>query len=439
MNKYKLVALNDTKTMVNPISSKMMLSQLPVTEIAGKTWLIRVDLNGLTDGRIKAAAATTAHIIKNGGYAVLLSHNGQPKAYDETLSLASGTTLLEKALEAEGVTAKVNFCPYLIGEKVQAAAEELSPEAPVLLLENTRFSKEETSKNPDVVLDFAGRIVKDTHTDGVIIAGFSAMHRPHASVTGIAKATKEKGGKALLGIDAETEIKFIWDNVVTKPQKPYIGLLGGAKVSGEDGKLKFLHTLLPKMDAAVIGGALLYPFLAALYGEHAGKDPLEAIRKPGELEADIASARALLQQYRDKLILPTVLYDPEKPVNFIDVTKKERTDFVMRGISEEHLLQLFANLLERLGQVGSVIMNGTFSYTPTVTEGTYAALTFLDNMTVAHVITIAGGGDTEKAIKQKRKAGFKVRVTFTPTGGGAMLDLISNGTLPGIEALSDIN
>lgn len=444
MINFKVIAAPKTSlaspsgTPVNPISGKVMLSELSPEQIRGKNWLIRVDINGLTEARIDAAAGTIAHVVKNGGYAIVLSHNGRPKGVDQDLSLWRGAPLLQRALRKHGVDRPVEFVPDVVGSTVERYATNRNAQNPILLLENTRFFPDEKSKDPDAVLRFARQIVEYTHAEGVIINGFSAMHRSHASVTGIAEAMKEQGGIVALGIEAEKEITFIWDHLIANPRKPFVGLLGGAKVSGDDGKLKFLHSLLPHMDAAVIGGALLWPFLVVKYGKYAGKDPIADIRKPNEpLSDDIKAARELLRRYESKLILPTILFDPSKP-DPIDITQRTETDFVMRGISEEPLLMLLWKLDHEIGGIASAIVNGTFSYTPDVTEGTYGVLGFVDNLTKRGALTIAGGGDTEKAIKQKVGDGSEVNISFRPTGGGAMLDLLSNRTLPAIEVLSDI-
>ncbi|MFC1568152.1 phosphoglycerate kinase [Candidatus Margulisiibacteriota bacterium] len=430
--------------LANPIMKKARFSQIPASQIRDKRWGVRVDFNGITSARLQAAVKTTAKIIGNGGTAVLFSHNGRPNKIDRSewqgLSLfdaaaAFNLRLIEAKVVPEGVNA-VRFVPETIGSAVRKAASQLSPETPVLLTENTRFYKMETAEKADVVMAFAEQMIGDAAIDHVVTNGFSAMHRSHASVTGIARAVRKKGGIAALGLEAENEITFIWNYLIAKPHRPFIGLLGGAKVSGKDGKLKFLQALLPGMDAAVIGGAMLYPFLLLKYGKYAGKDPLAEIRETGELDADIAAARQVLDTYGDKLILPTTLFDPAR-TGAIDIKKEQETDFVMRGIEEAHLMEKLAALSERFNGIGTAVVNGTFSKTPEITEGTYAAYAFINSLTKRGALTVAGGGDTGKAIKQARKDGLEVEVGYTPTGGGAMLAVLSNRNLPGIEALSD--
>lgn len=385
-------------------------------DVKNKRVIVRVDFNvpldkkslDITDdSRIKGALPTIQYLIANDAKVILMSHLGRPdgKAKNELRLDPAGKRLSE--LLARKVT-KLNDC---IGPEAEKAVSEMKPKD-VVLLENLRFYPEEEENDPE----FAKKLA--SLADIFVNDAFGTCHRAHASTEGITKYLP-----SVAGFLVNKEIKY-FEEAVTNPVKPYIAILGGAKVSD---KIGVITNLMDKVDAILIGGAMAYTFLKS-EGINIGKSKLEADKV--DLAKDILS-KAKAKNVRILLPVDHVVADkvdaaadteiintreiPDGKIG-LDIGPKTITEFekVLKGSK-------------------TVVWNGPvgfFEIKP-FSKGTEELARFL---TTIKATTIIGGGDTAAAIYE---LGLEGKMSHISTGGGASLEYMEGKTLPGIAALND--
>ncbi len=391
--------------------------------LCGKRVLVRCDFNVplkngvITDEtRIVAALPTIEKLIGEGAKVILCSHLGKVKnGPNEGESLAPVAARLSEKLGKEVVfVADYN----VTGEEATKAVEAMKP-GDVVLLQNTRFRGSEETKNGE---EFSKELAD--LADDYVCDAFGSAHRAHASVAGVTKYITEKGGTNAVGYLMEKEIEFL-GNAVENPVRPFVAILGGAKVAD---KLNVISNLLEKCDTLIIGGGMAFTFLKAK-----GLDVGESLVDDTKLDY----CREMLEKAEKlgkKLLLPvdTVVADA-----FPDPIDAEiETKVVKVGTMEGHehgldigpeSAKLFA---EEVRKAKTVVWNGPMGVfeNPILARGTKAVAQALAE---ADAITVIGGGDSAAAINQ---LGFADKVSHISTGGGASLEYLEGKVLPGVEA-----
>jgi len=384
--------------------------------VKGKRVLVRVDFNvPMIDGkitddtRIAAALPTIKKLIGDGGKVILCSHLGKPKGPDPSESLAPAAARLSELLGQEVVFAADDT---VVGENARKAVAEMR-DGDVILLENTRFRKEE-SKNEDAFSkDLAS--LADIYVDDA----FGSSHRAHCSTVGVTKFVPESA----VGYLMEKEIQFL-GNAVNNPVRPFVAILGGKKVSD---KINVINNLLEKVDALIIGGGMTYTFMKA-QGYGVGTSLLE--------EDKLDYALDMIQKAKDKgvkLLLPVdtvVVKEFKNDTEFKTVPATGIEDGWMGVDIGEKTRAIFA---EALKGAKTVIWNGpmgVFEF-PNFAKGTIAVA---EAMSKVDGTTIIGGGDSAAAVVQM---GFADKMTHISTGGGASLEFLEGKELPGVAAVQD--
>jgi len=386
---------------------------------AGKRVLVRVDFNvPIKEGQVKdetrvaAAIPTLKHLLEQGATLVLLSHLGRPKGgYEEASSLAPVAPVLEKHLGKPvifvGGSPELTPASDATLKRVKAA-----PSGSVILLDNVRFEPGEEKNDPALAQKFA-RL-----GDAFVLDAFGSAHRAHASVTGVAQFLPSYAGFLM-----EKEVESI-GRVLHNPEKPYWVVLGGAKVSD---KIGVIENLLPKVTGMVIGGAMAFTFIKAQGGQ-VGKSLVE--------DDKLDLARDLLKRASDlgvKLLLPTDVVAAQKieagaPTRIMPAHAIE-ADWMGLDIGPESA-NAFSQALQG---AKTVLWNGPMGVfeVDDFARGTLAVGEAIARLEGA--FTVIGGGDSVAAAN---KLGMAERFSHVSTGGGASLELLELGTLPGIEALS---
>ena len=389
-------------------------------DLKGKKVLVRVDFNvpvkdGVitNDNRITAALPTIKYILEQGGRAILFSHLGRVKeeADKEGKSLAPVAADLAAKLGQE-----VQFIPGVTrGAELEAAVNSLE-DGQVLLVENTRFEdvdgKKESKNDPELGKYWASL------GDGIFVNdAFGTAHRAHASNVGISANVD----KAVAGFLLENEIAYIKEAVET-PERPFVAILGGSKVSD---KIGVIENLLAKADKVLIGGGMTYTFYKA-QGIEIGNSLVE--------EDKLDVAKALLEKSNGKLILPV---DSKEANAFADYTEVKDTEgeavdpgFLGLDIGPKSI----AEFDKALTGAKTVVWNGpmgVFEMEP-FAKGTIAVCEALAGLEGAN--TIIGGGDSAAAVMQ---LGYADKVSHISTGGGASLEYMEGKVLPGIAAIDD--
>ena len=407
-------------------------------DVRGKRVFLRVDYNvpmEEKDGkmvindatRIVETLPTLKLLIEKGGKLILTAHLGRPKGKREpSMSLAPVAVKLSELLGQP-----VAFATDCIGEVAETAVAALK-DGEVLLLENVRYYNEEEANDPA----FAAKLAKVAEV--YVNDAFGAAHRAHASTEGVARIVTARGGKAAAGLLMERELKFLGDEL-EKPARPFVVILGGAKVSD---KIKVIDRLLEKADTILIGGAMAYTFKLA-NGVKTGKSLVEPDQKDTALAAE-AKAKKLgvnFQLPTDTVIATPVdtgkLNKKGKPVyDLVNVRTisgdipDDAEGFSIGAETEKTYAKIIAS-------AKTVLWNGPMGMfeDPRFAGGTNAvALAVVEATQKNGAISIIGGGDSVKAIN-KAKLGDKV--TFMSTGGGASLEFLEGTELPGVAALSD--
>jgi len=390
--------------------------------VKGKKVLVRVDFNvPLKDGvitndnRITAALPTINKLVADGGKVVLCSHLGKPKnGPEDKFSLAPAAARL-----AELVKCKVTFAKddNVVGENAKKAVAEMA-EGEIVVLENTRFRGNEETKNGE---EFAKELADLVDDQVFVMDAFGSAHRAHASTAGVTKFVKETA----VGYLMQKEINFL-GNAVENPVRPFVAILGGAKVAD---KLNVINNLIEKCDTLIIGGGMAYTFLKA-QGKEVGtslvddtkidycKDMIEKAAKAGK-----------------KLLLPvdtTIAASFPDPIDApIDVEVVETIPADKMGLDiGTKTAELYA---EAVKSAKTVVWNGPMGVfeNPVLAKGTIAVA---KSLAETDATTIIGGGDSAAAVIQ---LGFADKMSHISTGGGASLEYLEGKVLPGIDVIAD--
>jgi phosphoglycerate kinase len=382
-------------------------------DVKGKRVLVRVDFNvplsggQITDDRrIVAALPTIRYLIEQGARSILVSHLGRPKGFDDQLRLDPVAARLADLLGVPVV--KLGDC---IGDEVRCAVDRMT-DGSLVLLENIRFYPEETANDPEFAKQLASL------AEVFVNDAFGTAHRPHASTEGVAHYLP-----AVAGFLMEKELEYL-GRALRDPEKPFVAVLGGAKVSD---KIPVIENLLPKADSLLIGGGMAFTFLAAK-GLGVGKSLLES---------DLIGLSAyLIEKAKDKgvrLMLPTdvlvaseVAADASWEVVPIDSIPPERIGVDIGPETSE-------SFAREIRAAKTVVWNGPMGVfeIDAFARGTKAVAAACAECAGT---TIIGGGDSAAAVE---KFGFSDKVSHVSTGGGASLEFLEGKELPGVAALLD--
>lgn len=386
-------------------------------DVKGKKVLVRVDYNvpmdsegEITDDiRIRSSLPTVEYLLENGAAVILMSHLGRPKGEPKKeFSMLPVANKLSQLLKKEVVFADDDS---VVSDRVKEMASGLNPGG-VMLLQNTRFRKEE-EKNED---DFAKELA--SLADLYVNDAFGTSHRAHASNVGVSKYLP-----SALGYLVEKEVS-IMGKALDNPERPFVAILGGAKVSD---KIGVIENLLSKVDAIIIGGGMAFTFLRAK-GHEVGTSLLE--------EDKVQLAKDLMVKAKDNgvaMVLPVdvvVAKEFKNDTNFKTVPADGiPADMMGLDIGSESI-ELFENVIR---EAKTVVWNGPMGVfeMDNFNKGTYAVANALVK---SGAITIVGGGDSASAVE---KAGLAEKITHVSTGGGASLELLEGKILPGIDAISE--
>ncbi|NTX35613.1 phosphoglycerate kinase [Myxococcus sp. CA033] len=392
-----------------------MIRYIDELQLTGKRTFIRVDFNVPLEGRrvtddtrIREALPTIRRALELGGKVLLASHLGRPKGPDPKLSLEPVAARLAELLGPKHEVILTDDC---IGDGVKKQVKDLK-EGQVVVLENLRFHKEEEANDESFARELAAL------ADVYINDAFGTAHRAHASTAGMVPFVKEKAAGLLM----KKEIEYL-GRVLKNPEKPFVAILGGSKVSD---KIKVIENLLPKVDALLIGGAMAYTFLKA-QGVEVGKS---------RVEGDKLSLATRLLEAAHRLKTPIVL-----PVDHIvgtELTDKSIALETPDNVVPQDMMGLDigpktrAIFTQHIRDARTVIWNGPMGLFEVAkfAEGTRSVATAMANNKQA--VTVIGGGDSAAAVEQM---GVAKELSHVSTGGGASLEFLEGQELPGIKAL----
>jgi len=387
-------------------------------DLKGKKVIMRVDFNvPLKDGkitdetRIKAALSTIEYVLEKGAKVILLSHLGRPKGEKKPeFSLKPVADRLNEILNSN-----VYFVDETRGEKVEKAVSELK-DGEVLLIENTRFEKGETKNDPELAKYWAS--LADIHVNDA----FGTAHRAHASNVGIAEYIPSVAGFLM-----KKEIEFL-KKAVENPEKPYVVILGGAKVSD---KIGVINNLLNNADRILIGGAMMFTFLKAL-GKKVGSSLVE--------EDKLDVAKEILDNAKAKgveIVLPVDAVIAQK----IEAGVEKKTVKMDDGISEGWMgldigPETLSMFKDKISDAKTIVWNGPMGVfeIDDFAEGTKEVAKAIAEVTKKGCTSIIGGGDSAAAAE---KFGLANEFSHVSTGGGASLELLEGKELPGIASITE--
>jgi phosphoglycerate kinase len=386
-------------------------------DVKGKKVLVRVDYNvpmdsegKITDDiRIRSSLPTVEYLLENGAAVILMSHLGRPKGEPKKeYSMLPVANKLSQLLKKEVVFADDDL---VVSEKVREMAKGLKP-GQVMLLQNTRFRKEE-EKNED---SFAKELA--SLAELYVNDAFGTSHRAHASNVGVSKYLP-----SALGYLVEKEVS-IMGKALDDPERPFVAILGGAKVSD---KIGVIENLLSKVNAIIIGGGMAFTFLKAK-GYEVGTSLLE--------EDKVQLAKDLMEKAKENgvaMVLPVdvvVAKEFKNDTSFKTVPSDGiPSDMMGLDIGSESI-ELFESVIK---EAKTIVWNGPMGVfeMDNFNKGTYAVAKALVQ---SGAITIVGGGDSASAVE---RAGLADEITHVSTGGGASLELLEGKILPGIDAISE--
>jgi phosphoglycerate kinase len=401
-------------------------------ELRGKRVLMRVDFNVPTkdghvenDGRMRAALPSIRYVLARGASLVLMSHLGRPDG--QRIGKYSLGPVAERLQQLLG--SPVRFLPDCVGPGVESACAALRP-GEVALLENVRFHVEEEGKvkkkdgtsvtaDPGAVAAFRASLTR--LGDVYVNDAFGAAHRAHSSVVGVNLPQRAAGYLM------KRELDFLGD-AVNAPKRPFVAIIGGAKVSG---KIDVIEALLPRVDRLLIGGAMAFTFFKAR-GQQVGRSLVEDDR--------LAVAGSLLNKAGSKLLLP------------VDIVVTDALDVEARTVGELRTVSwnemgpadigvdvgeaTRVTFAQEVRHGATVVWNGPMGVVeiPAAARGTVAIAHALADATAHGAITVVGGGDSAAAMEA---CGLADKVTHVSTGGGASLEFLEGKELPGVAYLSE--
>jgi phosphoglycerate kinase len=393
---------------------KRSLRSLDPAALDGRRALVRVDFNcPVKDGvvtdntRIRASLPTIKYLRDKGARVVLLSHLGRPKGPDPKQSLKPCAAELEKLMGAP-----VTFIPDPLAPEAATTTRRLA-RGGVAVVENTRFHPGEEKNDPVLASAFAAL------GDFYVNDAFGSAHRAHSSTEAVAKLIKP----AVSGFLMEKELQYL-GGALDNPRRPFVAVLGGAKVSG---KIDLIENLLPRCDEILIGGAMACTFFKAM-GLETGNSLVEADR--------VEMARALIAKAGPKLVLPAGAVIGET-LESGTLTRSVPRDQIPAGWAMYDIdAAAEKDFASRIARAKTVVWNGPMGVfeTPPFDHGTLAIARAMADATANGTITVVGGGDSAAAVAQ---AGLEEKMSHVSTGGGASLEFLEGKALPGVAALDD--
>ena len=404
--------------------SKLNKKNVEDLQVKGRKVLVRVDFNVpmkdgkiTNDNRIQAALPTINKLVENGAKIVLCSHLGKPKnGPEDKFSLKAAAERLAELVNTKVVFAKDDT---VVGENAKKAVAEMK-DGEIVVLENTRFRGAEETKNGEAFSKELADLVDD---DVFVMDAFGSAHRAHASTVGVTKFVKETA----VGYLMNKEIEFL-GNAVENPVRPFVAILGGAKVAD---KLNVISNLLEKCDTLIIGGGMAYTFLKA-QGKEVGLSLVD------DTKIDYCKEMmAKAEKLGKKLLLPidtTIAAGFPDPIDAeieVSVVDADKIPADMMGLDiGPKTMALFADAAK---SAKTVVWNGPMGVfeNPVLKKGTVAVC---EALAEADATTIIGGGDSATAAIN---LGYADKMSHISTGGGASLEYLEGKVLPGIACIQD--
>merc|ERR1712203_1262919 len=398
--------------------AKKSVGDLAGEDLKGKTVLVRCDLNVPLDGktitddtRIRASVPTVKYLMENGAKVLLASHLGRPKSGPEDkFSLGPVAPRLSELLGKE-----VAMAPDCIGDGVAECVGKMA-EGDVLLLENTRFYKEEEKNVPE----FAEKLA--ANADLFVNDAFGTAHRAHGSTEGVTNYLSP----SVAGFLLQKELDYL-DGAVSEPKRPFAAIVGGSKVSS---KIGVIESLMEKVDKIVIGGGMVFTFLKAR-----GLETGSSLVEEDQLELATKLEKIAAEKGID-FVLPSDVVVADKFAADA-ATQIVSVDSIPEGwMGLDNGPTATKEIQEKLSECKTVIWNGpmgVFEF-EAFAKGTFDIADTLADLTGEGCTTIIGGGDSVAAVE---KAGLAEKMSHISTGGGASLELLEGNVLPGVAALQE--